>query len=142
MQHDIYSLGVCLLETGLWEPFVEYSGEGQAPAGSRPQAKFGRTYYRFQSWMKEKSASSGRQEGPSTFLDSVAFKLNDYLVEIARTKLAPRMGEQYARVVLTCLTCLDDDNEDFDGLRDDTSDDVVAVYFIETVMKLLNGISV
>ncbi|KAK4031553.1 hypothetical protein C8A01DRAFT_51409 [Parachaetomium inaequale] len=24
MQHDIYSLGVCLLEIGLWEPLVEY----------------------------------------------------------------------------------------------------------------------
>ncbi|KAI8624402.1 hypothetical protein F5Y19DRAFT_491032 [Xylariaceae sp. FL1651] len=26
MQHDIYSLGVCLLEIGLWETFVEYDG--------------------------------------------------------------------------------------------------------------------
>lgn len=24
MQHDIYSLGVCLLELGLWETFVSY----------------------------------------------------------------------------------------------------------------------
>ncbi|KUL85638.1 hypothetical protein ZTR_08873 [Talaromyces verruculosus] len=142
MSWDKNVLGVCLLEIGLWEPFVEYSGEGQAPAGSRPQANFCRTSYRFQSWMREGSASSGRQEGPASFLDSVAFKLKDYLVEVARTKLAPRMGEQYARVVLTFLTCLDDDNEDFDGLSDDTSDDVVAVYFIETVMKLLDGISV
>jgi hypothetical protein len=24
MQHDIYSLGVCLLEVGLWKSFIEY----------------------------------------------------------------------------------------------------------------------
>jgi hypothetical protein len=28
MQHDIYSLGVCLLEIGLWEPLVEYPEDG------------------------------------------------------------------------------------------------------------------
>ena len=27
MQHDIYSLGVCLLEIGLWRSFVYYEGE-------------------------------------------------------------------------------------------------------------------
>ncbi|KAK4096804.1 hypothetical protein N658DRAFT_510889 [Parathielavia hyrcaniae] len=35
MQHDIYSLGVCLLEVGMWEPLVEYSGgeSGTHPSG-------------------------------------------------------------------------------------------------------------
>lgn len=28
MQHDIYSLGVCLLEVGLWQSFVAYNDEG------------------------------------------------------------------------------------------------------------------
>ncbi|KAL2833896.1 hypothetical protein BDW59DRAFT_138255 [Aspergillus cavernicola] len=141
MQHDIYSLGVCLLEIGIWESFVEYTSENETPPGGKQLAKFGKSYYQFQAWMKEKSATGGRQ-GSTTFLDSLAFKLKDYLVELAHTRLPPRMGEQYARVVLSCLTCLDDDNEDFAGLEDSASDDVVAVHFIETVMKLLDGISV
>lgn len=29
MQHDIYSLGVCLLEIGLWETFVSYEDNNQ-----------------------------------------------------------------------------------------------------------------
>ncbi|KAJ5715233.1 uncharacterized protein N7483_012414 [Penicillium malachiteum] len=27
MQHDIYSLGICLLEIGLWESFLEYTDD-------------------------------------------------------------------------------------------------------------------
>lgn len=27
MQHDIYSLGVCLLKIGLWKSFITYEGE-------------------------------------------------------------------------------------------------------------------
>lgn len=30
MKHDIYSLGVCLLEIGLWEPFIVENGQGNA----------------------------------------------------------------------------------------------------------------
>ena len=30
MQHDIYSLGVCLLEIGLWESYVAYDADGAA----------------------------------------------------------------------------------------------------------------
>ena len=31
MQHDIYSLGVCLLEIGMWESFVSYENDATAP---------------------------------------------------------------------------------------------------------------
>ncbi|KAI0515147.1 hypothetical protein F5B22DRAFT_204059 [Xylaria bambusicola] len=31
MQHDIYSLGVCLLEIGLWQSFIEYDRGGLHP---------------------------------------------------------------------------------------------------------------
>jgi hypothetical protein len=36
MQHDIYSLNVCLLEIGLWESFVEYVPEDGGPTRSSP----------------------------------------------------------------------------------------------------------
>ncbi|KAL3470171.1 hypothetical protein BJX99DRAFT_264491 [Aspergillus californicus] len=136
MQHDIYSLGVCLLEIGMWESFVEYS-EIEGSPDSKPQTKLGKSYYRFRTWINEH-----KSQGTATFLDSVAFKLKEYLVELARTKLPPRMGEKYARVVVSCLTCLDGDNEDFFEFSEDDSDDAVALEFIETVMKLLDGISV
>ncbi|KAL4779482.1 hypothetical protein BJX76DRAFT_365190 [Aspergillus varians] len=142
MQHDIYSLGVWLLEVGIWESFVEYTGESEDQPGGKPQAKFGRSYYRFQTWMSEKKSATGISQGSEPFLHALGFKLKDYLVELARTRLPPRMGEQYTRVVVSCLTFLDDDNEDFVGLEENSSDDAVAVHFNETAMKLLNGSSV
>ncbi|KAJ2986369.1 hypothetical protein NUW58_g5063 [Xylaria curta] len=37
MQHDIYSLGACLLEIGLWESFIRYDETGkQAASGTVP----------------------------------------------------------------------------------------------------------
>ncbi|KAI0440565.1 hypothetical protein F4803DRAFT_464722 [Xylaria telfairii] len=143
MQHDIYSLGVCLLEIGLWESFVEYTTEDEVPGP--PQPKLGRTYSDFQRWLRENPANSTRRDDASVgFLDTVAFRLKDYLVEKARTALAPRMGEKYARVVLSCLTCLDEDNEDFGGVGAAPAgdDSAAALCFIEGVMKSLDGIAV
>lgn len=132
MQHDIYSLGVCLLEIGLWESFVEYTDENEI-AGP-PQPNFGKSYYHFQTWLRS-------QETPPSF-QAMAFKLKDYLVEQARTRLAPRMGDRYAQVAILCLSCLDNDNEDFAGVEEDASDDFVAVQFIEKVMKSIDEILV
>lgn len=34
---------------------------------------------------------------------------------LAKERLPQAMGEKYSQVVLSCLTCLDEDNEDFGG---------------------------
>jgi hypothetical protein len=129
MQHDIYSLGVCLLEIGLWESFVEYTNELEF--NGPPQAKFGKSYYDFRAWSK--------RQGETASFDALAFQLKDYLVEQAHKRLAPRMGDKYAQVVVSCLTCLDDDNEDL-GLEVE-SDDIIALQFIEKILNTLNKIS-
>ncbi|KAI9367317.1 hypothetical protein BJX61DRAFT_316620 [Aspergillus egyptiacus] len=131
MHHDIYSLGVCLLEIGLWESFVEYTAQPEDKSGT-PQPKFGKTYHDFIAW-------SEHQVEPTSF-EASAFQLKDFLVEQAATRLAPRMGDKYAQVVMSCLTCLDEDNEDFSAV-DGASEDLVAVQFIETIMKKLDKIS-
>ncbi|KAK3956846.1 hypothetical protein QBC32DRAFT_329736 [Pseudoneurospora amorphoporcata] len=138
MQHDIYSLGVCLLEIGLWETFVEYIAGGEDDSG-RPHAKAGKAYYRFQKWLKEKEKTVTSDTQISTTFGALAFGHKDYLVEQARSRLAPRMGDRYANLVLSCLTCLDDDNEDFGG--PDVDDETVAVCFAERILKGLDQIS-
>ena len=143
MQHDIYSFGVCLLEIGLWESFVEY---GTEDGGANPQQpQLGRTYHHFQTWLRENpiTISTQKDDGAAGFLHAFAFRLKDYLVEQAHTRLTPRMGEKYARLVLSRLTCLDDDSEDFSGVEAaDASDDDAALCFIERTMKYLDEISV
>ncbi|KAH6635547.1 hypothetical protein B0J18DRAFT_407059 [Chaetomium sp. MPI-SDFR-AT-0129] len=118
MQHDIYSLGVCLLEIGLWEPLVEYSGDE-----TEPTPKYGRVCRDFVEMGK-----------PWVFL-------KEYLVGLAQNELPRRMGDRYTDVVVTCLTCLDRDGNFGDqGGAADADGILVGVRFIETIFGQLNEI--
>ncbi|KAH6653686.1 hypothetical protein BKA67DRAFT_502224, partial [Truncatella angustata] len=113
MQHDIYSLGVCLLEIGLWSSFVEYVNPASGPAMSHS--------YRFD--------GAGRNNTER----SEAVKIQ--LLAIARDSLPEKMGTKYSRVVKTCLTCLDAGNEDFSNDSEFQDEDgvFVAIKYIEKV---------
>lgn len=115
MHHDIYSLGVCLLEIGLWEPLVTYEDPNMPLPrnGAHPVA----------------SRASFLEEGG----DSYYFK--DQLLSLARGELQQRMGTRYSEVVVTCLTCLDPENEDFgDETQFQDEDGIeVGVRYIEKV---------
>ncbi|KAH8650030.1 hypothetical protein BX600DRAFT_517248 [Xylariales sp. PMI_506] len=139
MHHDVYSLGVCMLEVGLWESFIEY--DPPPAGGGRAMPRFGRSYANFQAWLDAQPVQRQRPGSMSQAVTtSVAFRLKDYLVELARTRLPSCMGERYTNVVLACLTCLDEDV--LDG-NDDYEDDIqVAVRFNETIMRNLNEICI
>ncbi|KAJ6263946.1 LRR receptor-like serine/threonine-protein kinase [Drechslerella dactyloides] len=83
VQHDIYSLGVCLLEIGLWTPLKNIL-EGISP----------RMF-----------------EEPSNTWEGSSAK--DQFLHHARESLPSKMGTNYAKIVETCLTCLDPGNQDF-----------------------------
>lgn len=121
MQHDIYSLGVCLLEIGLWESFVVYDGlEGRA----------------------QPSAALGLADDRAELLNPSALK--DHLVSISRsTRLRAKMGTKYSKVVETCLTCLDPDNVDFGDEQTFQDEDGIEVgaRYIEKVLGMLNAVS-
>lgn len=112
MQHDIYSLGVCLLEVGLWESFLSYEDGATAPL---PSPALGIP------------------------LDSVEFRkpvlMKDHLIALAKRDLPKRMGERYEQVVVNCLTCLDQDNADFGDQSEfeDVDGVLVGVKYIEKV---------
>lgn len=130
MQHEIYSLGLCLVEIGFWEPLVEYSTDHDDT--SPPQPRFGKFFNDFQAWNKH--------QGKGASANTMAFQFKDYHVEKARTRLASRVGDKYAHVAVSCLTCLDDDNDVFGGLEAEENDNAVAVNFIEKVMLSLDEI--
>lgn len=85
MGHDIYSLGVCLVEVGMWDLFVRKE--------SSQNAKYGRL------------ASLADVQGSGVGLETVKKRIEDY----ARRELPGAMGEGYASLVNKCLTCLDSD---------------------------------
>ena len=131
MQHDIYSLGVVLLEIGLQTSFVRLT--------PRP--------------IDDKSDTAGNNESsegisqatPTPMLkiaDLLSLKnmrkkadaIKDRFIAIANEQLPCAMGQRYTDVVISCLTCLDKDNgfgdqsefEDQDGI-------LVGVRYIEKV---------
>ncbi|KAH7113568.1 hypothetical protein EDB81DRAFT_670105 [Dactylonectria macrodidyma] len=120
MQHDIYSLGVCLLEIGLWESLVAYDPDGAA----QPSTAL--------------SLAEDRSQLKSPNI------LKEHLVTLSRSNmLRAKMGTKYSEVVETCLTCLDEDNLDFGDEREFQDEDGVAVgvRYIEKVLGILNSIS-
>lgn len=117
MQHDIYSLGVCLLEIGLWESFISYKEQADQPTLSH-------------------ILTPPTQEASDQL--STAFK--EQFLALARKSLPARMGTRYAGVVETCLTCLDGGNEDF-GDESEFQDEngiLVGVRYIEKVTSLFS----
>ncbi|KAL6406197.1 hypothetical protein AUP68_10365 [Ilyonectria robusta] len=120
MQHDIYSLGVCLLEIGLWESFVAYELDGTAQPSTALRLTKDRSQLKSPNILKE------------------------HLVTLSRSNvLRAKMGTKYSEVVETCLTCLDEDNLDFGDEREFQDEDgvTVGVRYIEKVLGILNGIS-
>ncbi|KAF7192780.1 hypothetical protein HII31_05879 [Pseudocercospora fuligena] len=123
MQHDIYSLGVCLLEIGLWNSFVRY-----------PEARGGNTAYP-NTELIGLSVSALQKKTPKA--------IKQLLVDLARRELPGRMGEIYEEVVVNCLTCLDPDNMDFgDAIEADDADGTgIGVRYIEKILSKLNSIT-
>ena len=111
MQHDIYSLGVCLLEVGMWESFVLYNVDGTCVP----------------------SPILGALPGGLSIWEPAMTK--DLLVSLGRAVLPRRMGTKYARIVETCLTCLDEENTDFGDERQfqDADGVLVGLRYIEKV---------
>ncbi|KAF5658588.1 CAMK kinase [Fusarium heterosporum] len=103
MQHDIYSLGVCLLEIGLWTSFVDYGDNDTTEI-----AELLRT-----------------TEDTPTDLEPETIKKR--LISLSRGQLKIVMGDVYSKVVETCLTCLDEDNTEFGDPRNFEDQDGVEV---------------
>ncbi|PVH75201.1 hypothetical protein DL98DRAFT_658244 [Cadophora sp. DSE1049] len=87
MQHDIYSLGVVLLEIGLWTSFAVPDTDSASMLPS-PVLDLSRTN------------SVNPPLGTPT-------RLKAHLEAVAQNDLPSRLGKRYTEIVLLCLRCLD-----------------------------------
>ncbi|KPM44307.1 hypothetical protein AK830_g2235 [Neonectria ditissima] len=95
MRHDIYSVGVCMLEIGLWDSFVAYPVP-HGPAQHGPGLEMDNV----------DEASPWRLRDPR--------HMKEHFLQLARGgRLEQEMGQKYCDIVETCLTCLDEGNVDF-----------------------------
>ncbi|KAL8777604.1 MAG: hypothetical protein Q9213_007790 [Squamulea squamosa] len=124
MQHDIYSLGVCLLEIGLWQSFVKWEDGSENPT---PNEK-----YVSKAILAIKDPRK-RARG-----------IKEVFVGLAEQWLPGAMGQVYTSTVIACLTCLDTGNTNFgdqEDLREETGI-LVGVRFVEKILMQLLAISV
>lgn len=117
MQHDVYSLGVCLLEVGLWSSFVKYNDaatESYVNISAIPEASV-----------------SPAVRGHKTR----AYEVKRKLISLAKTELPSRMGDEYSAVVVSCLTYLDKDSNlgSVDELLEDDNGVIIGVNYIQKV---------
>lgn len=103
MQHDVYSLGVCLLEIGMWTPFVRFDTESAVPG------------------IPEIAAVPSMHDQRKR-----AFEIKRIFTDLAKEKLPSLVGDRYTEVVISCLTCLDKDGS-FGSADSFVDEDGVAV---------------
>jgi len=128
MQHDIYSLGVCLLEIGLGVSFVRF--EATSMSNENPKGAIPDSILQIAEYLKNKDVRAR------------AFGIKKRLVAIAEAQLPGRMGTVYTNVVASCLTCLDRDNQGFGDECDFMDEDgiLVGVRYIEKILYQIEDI--
>lgn len=119
MQHDIYSLGVCLLEIDLWKSVLDCKKDRDV---------------RFSTLLTKEKRGGGLVQGT----------IENQLVWLSLDRLKARMGHKYSKLVETCLTCLDPENTDFGDLREFQDEDGVEVgqRSVKKIIDMMNAISI
>jgi hypothetical protein len=124
MLHDIYSIGVVLLEIGLWQPFVEYD-----------QASSTLVFPRIL------GADRVVPGGVVTRGEDLGKKTKQHLLQMAKQSLPPVMGEAYTKVVVACLEVLDGGMVKLDDF-DKPNDALVGTAYIKYVVSKLENLKV
>ncbi|KAH0605606.1 uncharacterized protein H6S33_004828 [Morchella sextelata] len=134
MEHDVYSLGVCLLEIALWQSFVVWTEDNQPVMTEISDYLL-------------RPSENGKQVRP--------YEIKARMVKMAEERVPRILGSKYTDVVISCLTCLDAGNDDDDAmtlmgdehkmeianpLREETVS--VSASYIEKILGKLEEISV
>ncbi len=125
MQHDIYSLGVVLLEIGLWTSFVLY-GKDDGTYSVAPNEILG-------------PAVSALGQKPRDGVQEIKLNLED----LAAMELPTRLGKRYTEVVLLCLRCIDGGG--FGAVAANCTDEdgiTIGASYIENVIEKMQQIMI
>lgn len=129
MAHDVYSLGVCMMETLTWESLLRAT---EPPTMSKDFIAAFR--------------SLGLLDGALESCTMPAVQIQQTLISMCDRLIPVEAGEKIALLVKDFLTCLDDGvNEDENDAQYQTpSNDKarrdVAVRFVDTALKTLRDI--
>ena len=148
MQHDIYSLGVVLLEIGLWTSFILFGPESEKNEENDPPIYTEDDSVPFPSDESSVPFPNDLLE-PKQALSPLgnAVENKERLEYLAENELPARLGRRYTDIVLLCLRCLDPgtgENKTGKGFGADVKDEdgfVIGVRFIENVLEKMQEIT-
>ncbi|KAG9202247.1 hypothetical protein G6514_004685 [Epicoccum nigrum] len=103
--HDLYSLGVCPLEIGLWEPFLAPSSSSGSGSGSGSGVAVSVSALYRSAAVQLRLVDE--QHARSVELLPWPATAPAVLLHLARTEMPRRLGTAYAELVVACLTCLE-----------------------------------
>ncbi|KAJ0421811.1 hypothetical protein BJY00DRAFT_105548 [Aspergillus carlsbadensis] len=144
MRHDIYSLGVCLLEIALWKSFIRTSTimKDEREGEEREELRQDTLGTQSGPWSKLNISTDLTDENHRRG----ALAIKSKLVALAKDALPSLVGERYTRVALACLCCLDEDSEDnsfrYEKNLEDKDGIIVGVRYIENVLSKLEELFV
>ena len=102
--HDIYSLGVCMLELLTWDPLV-FLDPKKRPAQLRLSSAYLTAFRRLGF---DADIPIAEDSDLASLFTQDAAHVKATLVEVAETGVPPKAGDRLAELVCRCLTCLDD----------------------------------
>ncbi len=132
MAHDIYSIGVILLEIGVWQSFIIY------PPGKEYQCDVNPSVFRRENAIKDRISES--KQGAGTDLMALYKK-------VAKLKLPAAMGKRFTRIVGVCLDAVENrkrerEEDEFSDGEERHEEQMLGVGFINTVLSGLEEILV
>ena len=114
MGHDIYSLGICMLEVLNWKPLVIFDGETPEVSSTfKEQAKDLGILGKNQIKMHNRGLKS-----ESEMCTADPFGVQEILQSLARKELPPVTGSRLSRLVVSCLSALEGGFLNFSFNRD------------------------
>ena len=103
MGHDIYSLGVCMLEVLNWKPLVIFDGERpEVSSAFKEEAKSLGILAKNQLRMHNRGLKS-----ESELCTADPFGVQEILQSLARQQLPPVTGSRLSKLVVSCLSALE-----------------------------------
>ena len=123
MRHDVYSLGVVLLEIGLWKPIVW-------------QDRTGKT----EMWSEFKLPAADLVDGVELKEGIMPKRLTERLIDCAERLLPSKMGQTYADVVVACLSTNFD--KGIEGVSEENMEERIGLGYLRNIVSRLEKLQI
>ncbi|KAL9118728.1 MAG: hypothetical protein Q9187_004724 [Circinaria calcarea] len=134
MRHDIYSLGVMLLEIAIWKSFVVWDTTYGYLSNESAIQLLQKT---------NSNAKTGMQTGHNKQGLKPPKEIHAVFVKAAKQQIPVSMGTKFAHIVVQCLNCMGLDGSSATCWDGNNSDEVdIGLMYIETVLEKLEALSI